>query len=68
MFFSSNWGTESDPDSEYHNGNSEPRGYGMLPLLSSDLCMAFQLVRHLISRKLQLISAFVRAVSETGLP
>jgi len=68
MFFSSNWGTESDPDSKYHNGNSEPRGYGTLSLLSSDLCMAFQLVRHFISGKLQLISTFVRAVIETGLP
>ncbi|XP_023715137.1 lactoylglutathione lyase [Cryptotermes secundus] len=25
-----NWGTESDPDSKYHNGNSEPRGFGKL--------------------------------------
>lgn len=25
----SNWGTESDPDFKYHNGNSDPRGFGM---------------------------------------
>lgn len=30
MSFCSNWGTESDPDSKYHNGNSEPRGFGKL--------------------------------------
>ena len=23
-----NWGTESDPDFSYHNGNSDPRGFG----------------------------------------
>lgn len=23
-----NWGTETDPDAKYHNGNSDPRGYG----------------------------------------
>lgn len=26
--FSSNWGTETDPDMNYHNGNSEPKGFG----------------------------------------
>lgn len=25
----SNWGTEDDPDLKYHNGNSDPRGFGM---------------------------------------
>lgn len=24
----SNWGTENNPDFAYHNGNSEPRGFG----------------------------------------
>ncbi|XP_032673312.1 lactoylglutathione lyase isoform X1 [Odontomachus brunneus] len=23
-----NWGTETDPDAKYHNGNSDPRGFG----------------------------------------
>ena len=26
----SNWGTENDPECNYHNGNSEPRGFGNL--------------------------------------
>ena len=27
--FTSNWGTEADPDFQgYHNGNSDPRGFG----------------------------------------
>ena len=24
----SNWGTESDPAVKYHDGNSEPKGFG----------------------------------------
>jgi hypothetical protein len=27
-YFSSNWGTEKDEDLTYHNGNSDPRGFG----------------------------------------
>ena len=26
---SSNWGTEDDPNCQYHNGNSDPIGFGM---------------------------------------
>ena len=29
LFFISNWGTENDADFSYHNGNSEPKGFGM---------------------------------------
>lgn len=28
MWFCSNWGTENDPEQSYHNGNSDPRGFG----------------------------------------
>ena len=26
--FCSNWGTENDANFSYHNGNSEPKGFG----------------------------------------
>ena len=39
--YSSNWGTESDPEFKgYHNGNSEPRGYGTHFPLSIRLILA----------------------------
>lgn len=28
LFYCSNWGTENDAEFKYHNGNSDPRGYG----------------------------------------
>lgn len=40
-----NWGTESDPDAEYHNGNSDPRGFGHIGLMVPDVeatCARFQ--------------------------
>lgn len=35
-----NWGTENDPDSHYHNGNSDPRGFGHIGLTVPDVYKA----------------------------
>ena len=32
----SNWGTENDPDFEYHNGNKEPKGFGNVIMMANE--------------------------------
>lgn len=32
----SNWGTEDKPDFKYHNGNTEPQGFGHIAIVVPD--------------------------------
>lgn len=40
IFFHSNWGTESNDDQKYHDGNSDPRGFGHIGILVPDVYAA----------------------------
>ena len=37
-----NWGTENDPDAKYHDGNSEPQGFGHICFSVPELDSAVQ--------------------------
>lgn len=36
FLFFSNWGTETDPEFKYHNGNADPKGFGHLAIRVPD--------------------------------
>lgn len=38
--FTHNWGTESDPDFSYHDGNGDPRGFGHICVSVPDVAAA----------------------------
>ena len=45
--FTHNWGTESDPELSYHNGNNDPRGFGHIGISVPDVYAACQRLEQL---------------------
>nr|CAG8525556.1 5132_t:CDS:2 [Entrophospora candida] len=53
--FTHNWGTENNPNQSYHNGNTEPRGFGHIAICVDNIeaaCKRFEELGVKFSKKL----------------